>query len=208
MEDDDEIRCAILTGDEAGGAFSAGANLKDSRTHTQDSAAEFIKSIAKRRGRDRTDRRIPPDERRTPARQVGGPGAVTGGERRVLLEHPTVQRAGGLGQGGGDVRTLSACHQRYGMAVGAVGHRALEHALHHAGHRERGLGAQHVLAGRDQQHVRQVPAEHDAGRPGSGAAGQGHLAAEGGAVAAGGVTISWGARTAVGSSMIRIRAPR
>ena len=51
MEDDDEIRCAILTGDEAGGAFSAGANLKDPRTHTQDSAAEFIKSIAKRRGR-------------------------------------------------------------------------------------------------------------------------------------------------------------
>src|SRR5438093_7758775 len=27
MEDDDEIRCALLTGDEAGGAFSAGANL-------------------------------------------------------------------------------------------------------------------------------------------------------------------------------------
>jgi len=51
MEDDDEIRCAILTGDEAGGAFSAGANLKDPRTHTQDSAAEFIKSVAKRRGR-------------------------------------------------------------------------------------------------------------------------------------------------------------
>ena len=51
MEDDDEIRCAVLTGDEAGGAFSAGANLKDPRTHTQDSAAEFIKSIAKRRGR-------------------------------------------------------------------------------------------------------------------------------------------------------------
>ena len=51
MEDDDEIRCAILTGDEAGGAFSAGANLKDPRTHTQDSAAAFIKSIAKRRGR-------------------------------------------------------------------------------------------------------------------------------------------------------------
>ncbi len=51
MEEDDEIRCAILTGDEAGGAFSAGANLKDPRTHTQDSAAEFIKGIAKRRGR-------------------------------------------------------------------------------------------------------------------------------------------------------------
>jgi len=46
MEDDDEIRCAVLTGDEAGGAFSAGANLKDPRTHTMKSAAEFIKSIA------------------------------------------------------------------------------------------------------------------------------------------------------------------
>lgn len=51
MEDDDTIRCAVLTGDEAGGAFSAGANLKDPRTHTMKSAAEFIKSIAKRRAR-------------------------------------------------------------------------------------------------------------------------------------------------------------
>jgi enoyl-CoA hydratase/carnithine racemase len=51
MEDDDEIRCAILTGDDAGGAFSAGANLKDPRTHTMASAGDFIKSIAKRRGR-------------------------------------------------------------------------------------------------------------------------------------------------------------
>lgn len=51
MEDDDAIRCAILTGDEAGGAFSAGANLKDPRTHTMASAAEFIKSIPKRRER-------------------------------------------------------------------------------------------------------------------------------------------------------------
>ena len=32
MEDDDEIRCAILTGDEQGGAFSAGTNLKDPQT--------------------------------------------------------------------------------------------------------------------------------------------------------------------------------
>jgi len=40
MEDDDQIRCAILTGDEAGGAFSAGANLKDPKTHTLASAAE------------------------------------------------------------------------------------------------------------------------------------------------------------------------
>src|SRR3989442_5566295 len=51
MEDDDEIRCAILTGDESGGAFSAGANLKDPKTHTMASAAAFIKSIPKRRER-------------------------------------------------------------------------------------------------------------------------------------------------------------
>src|SRR5499426_2747564 len=51
MEDDDAIRCAILTGDEAGGAFSAGANLKDRQTHTMESPAAFIKSIAKRRER-------------------------------------------------------------------------------------------------------------------------------------------------------------
>jgi enoyl-CoA hydratase/carnithine racemase len=49
MEDDDDIRCAILTGDGAGGAFSAGANLKDPKTHTQSSSAAFIKSIAKRK---------------------------------------------------------------------------------------------------------------------------------------------------------------
>jgi enoyl-CoA hydratase len=51
MEDDDEIRCAVLTGDEAGGAFSAGANLKDPKTHTLASAAELIKNIPKRRDR-------------------------------------------------------------------------------------------------------------------------------------------------------------
>lgn len=51
MEADDEIHCAVLTGDEAGGAFSAGANLKDPQTHTMASAGDFIKSIAKRRDR-------------------------------------------------------------------------------------------------------------------------------------------------------------
>src|SRR6266581_6892781 len=51
MEDDDEIRCAVLTGDEAGGASSAGANLKDPKTHTMASSAAFIKSLAKRRDR-------------------------------------------------------------------------------------------------------------------------------------------------------------
>jgi enoyl-CoA hydratase/carnithine racemase len=51
MEDDDGVRCAVLTGDEAGGAFSAGANLKDPETHTMESAADFIKSISRRRDR-------------------------------------------------------------------------------------------------------------------------------------------------------------
>src|SRR2546422_11298438 len=51
MEDDDEVRCAVLTGDEAGGAFSAGANLKDPQTHTMESAADFIKGISRRRDR-------------------------------------------------------------------------------------------------------------------------------------------------------------
>src|SRR5690349_6412932 len=51
MEDDDDIRCVILTGDESGGAFSAGANLKDPKTHTTDSAASLIKSIARRKQR-------------------------------------------------------------------------------------------------------------------------------------------------------------
>ena len=51
MEDDDEIRCVILTGDERGGAFSAGANLKDPKTHTIGSAAEFVKGLPKRRDR-------------------------------------------------------------------------------------------------------------------------------------------------------------
>src|SRR2546422_10206262 len=51
MEEDDDIRCAILTGDEAGGAFSAGANPKDPGTHTTESAAAFIKSVARRTDR-------------------------------------------------------------------------------------------------------------------------------------------------------------
>src|SRR5215207_9282649 len=51
MEDDDEVRCAILTGDEEGGAFSAGANLKDPRTHTLNSTADFIKGLPKQKDR-------------------------------------------------------------------------------------------------------------------------------------------------------------
>src|SRR5882757_4304447 len=43
--DDDEIRSVILTGDEAGGAFSAGANLSDPNTHNTRSAEAFIKRV-------------------------------------------------------------------------------------------------------------------------------------------------------------------
>jgi len=49
LEDDNEIRCVVLTGDEAGGAFSAGADLKNPRTHTSDSIAEAIEALPKRR---------------------------------------------------------------------------------------------------------------------------------------------------------------
>lgn len=45
LEADDDVRCVVLTGDEAGGAFSAGAYLKDPKTHSIASAAEFIKSL-------------------------------------------------------------------------------------------------------------------------------------------------------------------
>src|SRR5262245_65456326 len=51
MEDDDDIRCAVVTGDEAGGAFSAGADLKDPKTHTMASGGDVVKSLHK--GRDR-----------------------------------------------------------------------------------------------------------------------------------------------------------
>ena len=39
---DDEVHCAVLTGDEAGRAFCAGANLKDPNTHSHKSMDEFI----------------------------------------------------------------------------------------------------------------------------------------------------------------------
>jgi enoyl-CoA hydratase/carnithine racemase len=46
---DDDVRVAVLTGDEAGGAFSAGANLKDPKTHTDESVGAFIRDLPKRR---------------------------------------------------------------------------------------------------------------------------------------------------------------
>ena len=49
LEADPDIRCVILTGDDKGGAFSAGADLKNPKTHTSDSIAEAIESLPKRR---------------------------------------------------------------------------------------------------------------------------------------------------------------
>ena len=41
MEEDDDVHAVVLTGDEKGGAFSAGANLKDPKTHSIDSTAAY-----------------------------------------------------------------------------------------------------------------------------------------------------------------------
>jgi len=49
LEDDPDIRVVILTGDERGGAFSAGADLKNPKTHTSESIGDFIDSLPKRR---------------------------------------------------------------------------------------------------------------------------------------------------------------
>jgi enoyl-CoA hydratase/carnithine racemase len=49
LEQDRDIRCVILTGDDKGAAFSAGADLKNPRTHTENSIADFIEGIPARR---------------------------------------------------------------------------------------------------------------------------------------------------------------
>jgi len=82
MEDDDEVRCAVLTGDEAGGAFSAGANLKDPQTHTMESAADFIKQGRGPHGVAReAQARVPgaliPDRQDSSAHQGGVPWSST-----------------------------------------------------------------------------------------------------------------------------------
>lgn len=47
LEADPEIRCVILTGDPAGKAFSAGANLKDENTHRNASPRAFLEGLPK-----------------------------------------------------------------------------------------------------------------------------------------------------------------
>jgi enoyl-CoA hydratase/carnithine racemase len=50
MEDDDDVLCTVITGDEDGRAFSAGAFLKDPQTHTLSSVEDFVKNrLGKRR---------------------------------------------------------------------------------------------------------------------------------------------------------------
>ncbi|MFV0295374.1 MAG: enoyl-CoA hydratase/isomerase family protein [Hyphomicrobiaceae bacterium] len=47
LEDDDTVHAVIITGDEAGGAFSAGADLKDPRTHTLNSMEDYFVQLPK-----------------------------------------------------------------------------------------------------------------------------------------------------------------
>ncbi len=49
LEDDRDIRCVVLTGDPAGNAFSAGADLKNPKTHTHDTVADFLEELPSRR---------------------------------------------------------------------------------------------------------------------------------------------------------------
>src|SRR6185312_4363695 len=49
LESDRDIRCVVLTGDPAGNAFSAGADLKNPKTHTHDSVADFLEKLPSRR---------------------------------------------------------------------------------------------------------------------------------------------------------------
>lgn len=49
LEADAAVRCVILTGDDAGGAFSAGADLKNPKTHTMASVGTFIEDLPNRR---------------------------------------------------------------------------------------------------------------------------------------------------------------
>ena len=92
MEDDDEIRCAILTGDEAGGAFSAGANLKDPQTHTHGLGGRVHQGHRQAaRPRLRGARRLPQADDRRGQRLRG---------RHRLHHHLLLRPDRGVGAGG------------------------------------------------------------------------------------------------------------
>lgn len=48
LEADRSVHCVIITGDPAGQAFSAGADLKNPRTHSMERVAEFIEDLPDR----------------------------------------------------------------------------------------------------------------------------------------------------------------
>src|SRR5690349_6544514 len=45
LEQDRDTRCVVLTGDEAGGAFCAGADMKNESTHTLEGIGEFLGTL-------------------------------------------------------------------------------------------------------------------------------------------------------------------
>ena len=45
LEQDESVLCVVLTGDESGQAFSAGADLKESTTHAAPTAGDFVRSL-------------------------------------------------------------------------------------------------------------------------------------------------------------------
>lgn len=49
IAEDDEVRCVVLTGDPEGGAFSAGANIKDPATHSVATVGDHIKGMTRYR---------------------------------------------------------------------------------------------------------------------------------------------------------------
>src|SRR5262249_19343107 len=49
LEEDRDIGCVVLTGDPMGNAFSAGADLKNPKTHRHESVAAFIEEVPSRR---------------------------------------------------------------------------------------------------------------------------------------------------------------